>query len=61
MQKDEFEKHHNIYNIKYNSFENVIEENCGDTLVQIVLDVEQVMDYNFQSLTIAPLESFQQL
>jgi hypothetical protein len=38
------------YNIDCsNNFEKVVEENCGDTLVQIVLDVEQVIDYNFKS------------
>jgi N-acetylmuramoyl-L-alanine amidase CwlA len=33
-----------------NNFEKVKGKNCGDPLVQIVLDVEQVIDYNLNHL-----------
>jgi hypothetical protein len=40
------------------TFEEVIKENYSDTLIQDILKLEQIVDNNCKSLTIAPREGF---
>ncbi len=42
-----------------NTFEEICDEDCIDTLVQNILNVEQVVDDNDKSIIIAPREGFQ--
>jgi hypothetical protein len=44
---------------KPNMFEEVVNENCTNTLVENILNLEHVIDDNDKSLTIAPGEGFQ--
>jgi hypothetical protein len=42
-------------------FEEIVEENYGDTMVQNILDLEQIIDDKSKSITIVPRESFRLL
>jgi hypothetical protein len=49
--------------MKYNvnnldMFEELVEENYGDTMVQNILDLEQIIDRKSKSIIIVPRESF---
>ncbi len=48
-------KNHHINSL--NNFEKIIKEDCINTLVQSVLDVEQMIDDDLRLLTIAHIKS----
>ncbi len=45
----------------WSKFKIYIEENFGETLVQNILNLEQIIDDDSKTLTIAPREDFQPL
>jgi hypothetical protein len=51
----------NIQAKNLDTFKEICDEDCIDTLMQNILNVEQVVDDNDKSITIAPREGFQPL
>ncbi len=43
------------------TFEEVIKESYNDKLIQNILELKQIVDNNYKSLTIAPSEGFRPL
>jgi hypothetical protein len=56
LQKHEFEQDFDIDNL--NTSEKIIEGSFGNTLIQNILDLEQIVDDNSKSLSLAPGEGF---
>jgi hypothetical protein len=54
-----FEENFDLDNL--NKFKKYIEKNFGETLVQNILNLEQIIDDDSKNLTIAPREGFQSL
>jgi hypothetical protein len=54
-----FEDNSNFNNL--DAFEEIIEKNYGEKLIQDILNHEQIIDDNCKSLVIAPREGFQPL
>ncbi len=53
---DNFEQTSHLHNS--NKFEKIIEENCGKTLVQNILNPKQIIDDDLRILTVASREGF---
>jgi hypothetical protein len=56
LENDNFEQNFHLHNS--NKFEEIIEESCGKTLVQNILNPKQIIDDDLRILTVASREGF---